>query len=177
LLAEHGATTPRRAVEIARKLASALGAAHDLGIVHRDVKPQNVLLDRDGEPFLADFGLATAAAAASSSRPGVFVGTPAYSSPEQARAESLDARADVYALGAVLHEMLTGRRAFPEAEPAKVLERQTSSPAPRPRDVDASVSSELDDIVAACLEPRRDARMPSARELEARLARHAKESA
>ena len=114
------------ALRIAAQLADALAAAHAAGIVHRDVKPANVLFDAKGGARLMDFGVATLLADPDAASHGVAIGTPAYMSPEQARGEGVDARADLWALGATLHEMLTGRRpeagaAVPEVGVARAL--------------------------------------------------------
>ncbi len=116
LLARERTLRPQRAVDIALQLASALTAAHALGIVHRDVKPENVLLSSSGDALLTDFGIARdlatlrqQGAARTLAASGLPVGTPEYMAPEQLRGESLDQRADEYALGAVIYEMLTGR--------------------------------------------------------------------
>ena len=123
------------AVRIAGKVASALQAAHDKGIVHRDVKPGNILLDRRGEPRVADFGVALALREAGSERlttAGLSVGTPAYMSPEQLAGEGeVDGRSDVYALGVLTYEMLSGRPPFEADSLAAVVARiLTESPRP-----------------------------------------------
>src|SRR5262249_8331531 len=124
-----GAFTPKKAVELATQLAEGLAAAHARGIVHRDVKPENVILTRDGRLKILDFGLAkqlpkwTAQSGAHTNMPteapgsahteaGVVMGTVGYMSPEQVRGEPADHRSDVFSFGAVLHEMLGGKRAF-----------------------------------------------------------------
>ncbi len=129
----RGPVTVRRALEIARELAEALAAAHEKGIVHRDVKPENVFLTKDGHARLLDFGLARHAAAfraeddsrsptlSALTDAGAVVGTVAYMSPEQARGLPVDHRSDQFSLGAVLYEMLAGRRAFRADTPADVL--------------------------------------------------------
>src|SRR5947209_4453727 len=95
------------------QLASALTYAHEQGIIHRDIKPVNVLMDRSGRPILSDFGIAKVLAATQAlTRPGAGVGTPEYMSPEQCRGEFIDGRADIYALGIMLYEALTGRTPF-----------------------------------------------------------------
>src|SRR5213594_403189 len=103
------------ALNYEKQIAEALEAAHDKGITHRDLKPSNVMITREGVVKVLDFGLAAQSRdgeAVSSTRPGMIMGTAAYMSPEQARGESADRRADIWAFGAVMYEMLTGKRAF-----------------------------------------------------------------
>jgi hypothetical protein len=141
----------REALAIARTLATALGAAHRSGVVHRDLKPSNVRFTKDGRLKIVDFGLAAEAGASERA------GTPAYMAPEQLAGRGADARSDVYALGIVLHELLSGARPLPggldprlSAEDRRVIERLTAAdPDARPRDGDDSLR------VLAALEPRR----------------------
>jgi eukaryotic-like serine/threonine-protein kinase len=106
----------RKAIEIATQIANGLAAAHDKGIVHRDLKPENVFLVADGQTKILDFGLARPTAAGSGAEtavavtdPGAVMGTVGYTAPEQVRGQAVDARTDLFALGAVLYEMLAGR--------------------------------------------------------------------
>jgi serine/threonine protein kinase len=120
------------ALRIGRETAQALAAAWARGVVHRDVKPANILLDRDDQVKVADFGLARIAAASDADQTGsgVVVGTPHYVSPEQARGEPTDFRSDVYSLGVVLYEMLGGQKPFTGQSPVEVMARQISEPLP-----------------------------------------------
>jgi hypothetical protein len=129
--------TPQLSVEeglrIAREVAEALAAAWSRGIVHRDIKPGNIVLDQDGHVHVADFGLARPAETGrdpSLTREGAFVGSPHYVAPEQARASATDFRTDIYSLGIVLFEMLAGRRPFEGGSAMEVVSRQLTEPTP-----------------------------------------------
>jgi serine/threonine-protein kinase len=133
-LGRVGAFPPAEAVALVRELARALGAAHARGIYHRDIKPENVLLGADGSAKLADFGIARLAEGPRDAREtaaGLIFGTPQYMSPEQAAGQRQDGRVDVYALGVLLHELLTGAPPFVGASATHVLAAHLLSPVPR----------------------------------------------
>ena len=123
----EGPMPVHQAVEIAIQIGSALESAHDAGIVHRDIKPANILLTDRNHVKIVDFGLAKLAGEAAVTREGSVIGTPAYMSPEQATGEDVDGRSDLWALGAVLYEMLTGRRAFAADHERAILHSILSS--------------------------------------------------
>jgi serine/threonine-protein kinase len=125
-LAELGQIAPERAVELAIQACHGLGHAHAAGLVHRDVKPQNLLLREDGTVKVADFGIARAAETTALTQVGTVLGTAAYLSPEQALGEEVTAAADVYALGAVLYELLTGRPPYESDSLADLAAKQSS---------------------------------------------------
>ena len=177
-----GAMPLAEALDVAAQIASALRAAHEAGIVHRDVKPENVMLRRDGYVKVLDFGIAkltaqrapAAGAAAQTASavktaPGLVVGTDRYMSPEQARGREVDARADVWSLGCVLYEMLSGVPAFAGETTSDVVAAiLKTEPAPLPQ-VAPGVPGELQRIVGKCLEKEREGRYASAKELLADL--------
>jgi len=146
-LLEAGPLEPSRVVSITEQIASALGAAHRQGVVHRDVKPGNVLLDQEGNAYLTDFGVALDAGSPERSTGTMMRGTPAYLSPEQIRLEPASPRSDVYALGIVVFEMLTGEHPFPETSLTALLDHHVRDALPSlgslrpdlPRDVDAVI--------------------------------------
>ncbi|HEY6543302.1 MAG TPA: serine/threonine-protein kinase, partial [Dokdonella sp.] len=117
----EGSLAPERAIGIVRQLALGLSAAHHRGVVHRDLKPANVLINEHGDAAITDFGVARSAGSTGITGSGVVIGTPEYLSPEQARAEPLDGRSDLYALGLILFEMLTGTLPFRGGTPAEML--------------------------------------------------------
>jgi serine/threonine protein kinase/ElaB/YqjD/DUF883 family membrane-anchored ribosome-binding protein len=150
LLDIEGRLAPQRAGEIAGRLASALGFAHEHGVIHRDVKPSNVLLPSGGVK-LADMGIARLLSPEALTATMSVRGTAAYISPEQARGDALDGRTDLYSLGCVLFEMLAGRPPF-EGDLAALSYAHTHTPAPRLRSIDPSVAEPFDELVASLLE-------------------------
>ncbi|MGH9467762.1 MAG: protein kinase domain-containing protein [Terriglobales bacterium] len=174
------ALPPRRAVEIAVQVARGLAAAHARGIIHRDLKPENIFLTREGQVKILDFGLARIAAAVSDeavtvaapegTSAGQVLGTAGYMSPEQVRGLAADARSDLFASGAVLYEMLAGRRAFQRDTAAEtmtaVLKEEPAALTPAGGGLDPA----LQRVVDHCLEKDPAARFQSARDLEFALA-------
>jgi branched-chain amino acid transport system substrate-binding protein len=163
LLADEQKLDPRRAVTICGQIADALDAAHAQGLVHRDVKPSNVLLDRRGHVYLADFGLSRRLSEqAPGFDAGLSLGTPAYLAPEQIEGTSADGRADQYSLACVLHECLTGRPPFHRASEAAVLFAHLEEPPPTPPGLEGVMRRALDKKPAAryasCAEFVADAR-------------------
>jgi len=166
----------RRAVEIATALAEGLASAHGAGIVHRDLKPENIFLTRDGRVKILDFGLAriepvqsggmgTLSLKPDSTLPGAVLGTVGYMAPEQVRGELADVRSDIFALGCVLFEMLTGKRAFQRDTAAETMTAILKEPVPEVALSSNEVSSELDCIVGRCLEKNPSERFQSSSDL------------
>ena len=159
----EGPLTPRAALDIIDPVLQALGAAHSAGLVHRDVKPENVILREDGTVKVADFGLARAiATGTSTAQTGVLLGTVAYLSPEQVERGVADARSDVYATGLLLFEMLAGSKAFLGDSPIHVAYQHVHSEVPAPSSRVNTVPAALDRLVA-----RASARNPDDRPLDA----------
>jgi serine/threonine-protein kinase len=165
LLHERGAIPPFVASKIAEQVAEALAAAHARGIIHRDVKPSNILLSADGRVRVVDFGIARAVAEAQLTVPGTTLGSVHYFSPEQARGDHVTAASDIYSLGLVLYEMLTGRRAFAGDTPAAVAVARLIGPAPRPSMVRGDVPAALDAIVITALDLDPNERFATAGEM------------
>jgi class 3 adenylate cyclase/tRNA A-37 threonylcarbamoyl transferase component Bud32 len=150
-IVETGPLPPDEAVAIALQVTRALRAAHDYGVVHRDVKPQNMLLTEEGEAKVADFGIARAVAASTVTKTGFVVGTAHYLSPEQALGHPATPRSDLYSLGVVLYEMLTGRVPHDAETQVGIVMKHVSGRLQPPRDVNAEVPEELNAVVARLL--------------------------
>ncbi|MHC5700616.1 Stk1 family PASTA domain-containing Ser/Thr kinase [Streptomyces tirandamycinicus] len=148
VLRERGALRPRAALDILEPVLAALGAAHRAGFVHRDMKPENVLIGDDGRVKVADFGLVRAVGSVTSST-GSLLGTVSYLAPEQIQSGTADTRADVYACGVVLYEMLTGAKPHSGDTPAQVLYRHLGEDVPPPSAAVPGLAPELDGLVAA----------------------------
>jgi tetratricopeptide (TPR) repeat protein len=164
-LDREGRLPVHEAIAIARKVAAALDTAHQLGVVHRDVKPENILL-RAGEPIVADFGIAravTVSGEVKATRAGVAIGTPAYMSPEQAAARDVDHRTDVYALGAILYEMLIGEPPYAGATFEDIAAKRLFDPVPSVRRARDDVPPDADRAIARSLAKAPDDRFGSAR--------------
>jgi TolB-like protein/Tfp pilus assembly protein PilF/predicted Ser/Thr protein kinase len=155
-----------QALQIAREAARALDYAHQHGVIHRDVKPENILLTEDGSTLVADFGIARALAGEEGlTQTGIAIGTPAYMSPEQALADkSTDARTDVYALGAVLYEMLAGEQPYTGATAQAVILKRFTEPVPSVRTTRPNVPAAVDQAIQRALAPVPADRFASAAE-------------
>jgi hypothetical protein len=162
LLGREGSLSPERAARISGVVAQALQAAHDQGFVHRDVKPGNVMLTPGGDVKVMDFGIARAATDDTLTQTGMVLGTASYLSPEQSKGDSVDHRSDIYSLGCVLYEMLTGRPPFSGGTPVSVAYRHVNEEPKPPSTVNPSVAPELESVVMRALSKDPDARFPTA---------------
>jgi serine/threonine-protein kinase len=164
-IAREGPLDPREAARVGAQVAEALRAAHEAGVVHRDVKSQNVLLTAAGDAKVADFGIARAADATTLSGPGAVLGTARYMSPEQATGSVATPRSDLYSLGVVLHEMLTGRPPFEADDPAQARAKHVREPPPRTRETNPAVPEAMDDLVGRLMAKDPEQRPGSASEV------------
>ncbi len=172
-IAQRGVCSLREATSIVYQVALALHEAHQHGLVHRDVKPANILLAPGERAVLADFGIARALADGSESsvdEPGIGIGTAEYMSPEQAQGEPVDHRADVYALGIVLFHMLTGRVPFSTTDRFSTIYQQIHEPPPRPRSLNPMIPPEVEDIILTALAKAPAKRFQSAAQFAEALA-------
>lgn len=163
------------AVRVVRQICKAMEAAHALGVVHRDMKPENVFLTGDLERPVAkviDFGISKVSdrPGTALTKTGMIMGTPSYMAPEQARGEHVDHRADIYAVGAVLYCILTGRRPFDHADPTVTLTTLLTSDPPRPRSLEASIPEPLEMIIQKAMAKHPEDRHASMAELDLELA-------
>ena len=160
-----------RVLKFARQLAGALAAAHAEDVVHRDLKPQNILLDANDQLYIADFGLAKsyAAGAVGMTQTGAFLGTPRYMSPEQVEGKPTDGRSDLYAFGLILYEMLTGDVPFTGESTLKVMYQRLQERPKSPKVVNPSIPTWLDRVIMRCLEKKPEDRYQNAYEILADL--------
>ncbi len=171
LIRRMGTLTAGKALSIARQVAEGMAEAHKLGVVHRDLKPSNVMIDRDGNAKIMDFGIARSLAVGGMTAEGSMIGTPEYMSPEQVDGRETDGRSDIYSLGVILFEMVTGRVPFEGDTPLSVAFKHKTEVPPSPRKVNPQVPEDLSRLVLRCLEKDRDRRFQTSEEFLAELAR------
>lgn len=165
---EQGALPIARALQIITPIASALAAAHKLGIVHRDIKPENILVSKEGRIKIADFGLARGALLGSTltAESSVILGSVSYLSPEQVQRGISDARSDVYSLGIVLFEVLTGQKPFQGEDPVQIAIKHVNDRVPAPSIINPEISSEVDELVLRATDVNPDKRPKDAGEFQ-----------
>ncbi|MBA3870078.1 MAG: serine/threonine-protein kinase [Anaerolineae bacterium] len=172
-LLKNGFIELEMVADIIEQIAPALDYAHSKHVLHRDLKPSNVLLDDDGGAYLTDFGIARVlgeAAPSGITTQGV-VGTPSYMSPEQAQGMPLDGRSDIYALGVMLFELVTGRRPFESDTPYGIAVLQVTAPPPSPRSINPNLSFAIEEVIFKALRKKREERFPNAVALSEALKR------
>ncbi len=165
VLKRFGPMTPARAVAIVRQIASALDAAHESGVMHRDVKPENIILTRDDFAYLVDFGIANAATDEKLTELGTAVGTYAYMAPERFTNDEVTYRADVYALACVLHECLTGSQPYPGDSVSVVITAHLMQPMPKPSEERPGIPAAFDEVIARGMAKKPEERFASAGDL------------
>jgi len=169
ILQEEGPLSPERAARITIQVAQALDYAHKQGVLHRDVKPGNILVGEGDWVKLTDFGIAWAAGATRLTKTGMVVGTPEYMSPEQAQGREINGRSDLYSLGVVLYEMLTGRVPFQGDTPLAVLHQHAFTTPPPPRQFNPNLSPRLEKVLLKALAKEPEKRFPTGLQLSKAL--------
>jgi tetratricopeptide (TPR) repeat protein len=171
MIKQAGALSAGKAVSVAQQVAEGLAEAHDLGVIHRDLKPQNIMVDGEGNAKIMDFGVARSLFAAGMTAEGMIVGTPEYMAPEQVEGLDADQRTDIYALGAILFEMVTGRAPFQGDTPLSVAyQHKNEAPLP-PRKLNPALPETFNRLILRCLDKKRENRYQTADELLADLVR------
>jgi serine/threonine-protein kinase len=167
LLQQQASVPFSAALRIARQLCAGLEAAHDVGVLHRDIKPENLILEASGNAKLMDFGIARPIRrnAPGQTEPGMYVGTPAYSAPEQLAGEDVDHRADIFASGVVLCEMFCGQLPFSGGSTVELYMAQMQGQPLAPREIKPDLSEDMEAIILRCLQRKREDRFQSATDL------------
>ena len=164
-LIEKGKLSIQETARIVERIAQGLTYAHKKGIVHRDLKPDNILFDNNGDPFISDFGIAKLTESTSSLTGSGVIGTPAYMSPEQAQGNEIDGRSDVYGLGVIVYQMLSGHQPYNADTPMGVVVKHITEPVPEILKTTPNLPHEVDDIIKSSMAKDRNKRYSSAVEL------------
>jgi serine/threonine protein kinase/tetratricopeptide (TPR) repeat protein len=165
VLGERGKLPPEEAVGIIEQICQGLDAAHSEGVIHRDLKPQNIILDKHGRVAVMDFGIARSQELRGLTQTGDLVGTPEYMSPEQAKGEEIDSRSDLFSLGIIFYELLTGKSPYAATTSAASLLKRIQERAVPPVKLDPAIPKFINDIVVRCLEIDPQHRYASAQEI------------
>jgi len=159
----------KKAISITTQVGEGLAEAHRLGVVHRDLKPQNIMIDKEGNARIMDFGIARSLKAKGITEEGMIIGTPDYMSPEQVEGQEADQRSDIYSLGIILYEMVAGKVPFEgDSSLSIAVKHKTEIPA-NPRDINAQVPEDLSNLILKCLEKERDKRFQNVEALLSEL--------
>jgi tetratricopeptide (TPR) repeat protein len=170
LIRKMGLLSAGQAITIAKQVCDGLVEAHRLGVVHRDLKPQNVMIDTDGNARIMDFGIARSLEAKGITGAGMMIGTPEYMSPEQVEGKEVDQRSDIYSLGVILYEMMTGRVPFEGDTPFTIGMKHKGEMPKDPKELNAQVPQDLSQVILRCLEKEKGKRYQSAGEVRSELA-------
>jgi serine/threonine protein kinase/Tfp pilus assembly protein PilF len=169
LIRQTGRLDISTAISIAKQICEGLSEAHRLGIIHRDLKPSNIMIDREGSARIMDFGIARSVERTGTTEAGAMIGTPEYMSPEQVEGKEIDHRSDIYSLGIVLYEILTGKVPFEgDTAIAIAVKQKTEEPAD-PRELNPQLGEDLSNMILKCLEKDKEKRFRDVRELFSEL--------
>jgi tetratricopeptide (TPR) repeat protein/tRNA A-37 threonylcarbamoyl transferase component Bud32 len=169
LIRKMGLLSAGQAISITKQVCDGLDEAHRLGVVHRDLKPQNIMIDTGGIARIMDFGIARSLEGKGITGAGVMIGTPEYMSPEQVEGKDVDPRSDIYSLGIILYEMVTGKVPFKGDTPFIVGMKQKSEMPQHPKDINAQIPDDLNTVILKCLEKEKEKRFQSVGELRSEL--------
>jgi serine/threonine protein kinase/Tfp pilus assembly protein PilF len=164
-----GPLSAGKTIFIAKQVCEGLTEAHRLGVVHRDLKPQNIMIDKEGNARIMDFGIARFIIGKGITGAGVMIGTPEYMSPEQAEVKEVDQRSDIYSLGVILYEMVTGRVPFEGETPLGIAMKHKSEVPKDPKELNAQIPEDLSRVILRCLEKDKENRYQSAGEVRSEL--------
>jgi len=169
LMNKIGQLTIGKAILIAKQVCEGLAEAHRLGVVHRDLKPRNVMIDPNGNARIMDFGIARSFKTEGITDSGIVIGTPKYMSPEQVEGKEVDNRSDIYSLGVIFYEMVTGRVPFEGEKPISIALKQKSEAPQDPREINSQIPEDLNTVILKCLDVDQERRYQSAGELLSEL--------
>ena len=169
LIRKVGQFHTAKTVSIAKQVCEGLAEAHRLGVVHRDLKPQNIMIDKDGNARIMDFGIARSVGGKGITGAGVMIGTPEYMSPEQAEVKEVDQRSDIYSIGVILYEMTTGQLPFVGDTPLAVAMKHKGEAPQDPRELNPQIPEDLNHLILKCLEKDKERRYQSPEELLSEL--------